>query len=52
MNNQSRLYVPDAQKFYMEMQSGNVSPYEDQTTKGYQRGGGLRNKNLAIYANH
>ena len=47
MNNQSRLYVPDAQKwtkFYMEMQGGNVSPYEDQTMKVYQRGGGLRNK--------
>lgn len=39
------LYVPDPQKwtnFYLQIHR--VSPYADHTMKGYQRGGGLRNK--------
>lgn len=41
------LYVPDPQKwtnFYLQIHRGKVSPYADHTMKGYQRGGGLRNK--------
>lgn len=42
-----KLYVPDAKKwmrFYTQINEGNVNPYADHTMKGYQRGGGLRNK--------
>lgn len=41
------LYVPDTKKwtmFYMRVGNGDVNPYTNHTMKGYQRGGGLRNK--------
>lgn len=47
MDFNKKLYVPDTKKwtrFYMQISKGNVNPYTDHTMKGYQRGGGLRNK--------
>jgi hypothetical protein len=47
MDFNKKLYVPDIKKwtkFYMAVNKGNVNPYTDHTMKGYQRGGGLRNK--------
>lgn len=47
MNANKNLYVPDTKKwtmFYMQVGNGDVNPYTNHTMKGYQRGGGLRNK--------
>jgi hypothetical protein len=47
MDANKTLYVPDTKKwtmFYKQVGNGDVNPYTNHTMKGYQRGGGLRNK--------